>query len=127
MGHLQWCARVGVGTGEVKWPVLTGGPPAGFDGVVYEVLTGSVPFDADGGLVGDGVGSGVDRACCPPMTGGLDHPGFAGVGYKIGIVIGALLDRAAGNAGSPLAVCGDQLSDGGDCLLRCCCAFQPEP
>jgi hypothetical protein len=61
------------------------------------------------------------------MTGGLDHPGFAGIGYKVRVVIGALLDRAAGDAGSPLAVCGDQLGDGADCLLRCGCAFESEP
>src|SRR5215211_7487114 len=109
MGHLEWCARVGVGTGEVEWPVLAGGPPAGLDRVVDEILTGLVPFGADGGLVGDRVGLRAYLACCPPITGGLDHPGFPGVGYQIRVVIGALLDRAAGNAGSPLAVCGDQL------------------
>jgi hypothetical protein len=59
--------------------------------------------------------------------GGMPTFMTAGVGYKIRVVIGALLDRAAGDAGSPLAVCGDQLSDGADCLLRCGCAFEPEP
>jgi len=39
---------------------------------------------------------GISRAG-PPMTGGLDHPGFPAVGYKIGVVIGALLNGAAGD------------------------------
>jgi hypothetical protein len=61
------------------------------------------------------------------MTGGLDHPGFARVGYQVRVVIGALLDWAAGHAGTPLAVCGDQFGDDANRLLRCGCPFQPEP
>ena len=63
----------------------------------------------------------------PAATGGLQHPHLSGVGDQIRVVVGALLDRAAGNTGSPLAVCGDQLSDGANCLLRRGCAFEPEP